>query len=254
MCRWFEKHLAFSRRELNGLATLAVCLTVVWVLPHLLDRWSSPEPDDLSTEIAEIEAFLATARPAGPDGGAPSPTESRPVRRAEFPGRSDTVTGSRPQRFPPDPAGSERFRRTTAYDRFAGLMIELNLADSLDLDQLPGIGPVLASRIVRYRDRLGGFHRTDQLLEVYGIDSARYEGLCPYVRIDSTRVHKIALNTAGYDELRRHPYIGARLANAIVQYRRQHGPYQSLSDLLQIVLIDERIFRNIVPYLTLFDD
>ncbi len=134
------------------------------------------------------------------------------------------------------------------------LSMELNSADSIQLQQLPGIGPVFASRIVRFRNGLGGFHRVTQLLDVYGMDTARFEQLKGHVYVDSNQVARIDLNLADYERLRNHPLISPKLANAMVQYRRQHGPYRSLTDLLRIVLMDEEIFRKIAPYLTISDD
>lgn len=132
--------------------------------------------------------------------------------------------------------------------------IELNSADSLVLQRLPGIGSVFASRIIRFRDRLGGFCHVDQLLDVYGMDSTRYRGFCAYVYVDSNRVRKIDINAAGYEHLRNHPFISPKLANAMVQYRKQHGPYRSLPDLRKIAIMDDAIFRKIVPYLTISHD
>lgn len=134
------------------------------------------------------------------------------------------------------------------------LFIELNATDSIELQLLPGIGSVYASRIVRFRDRLGGFHQVSQLMDVYGMDTARFDGLKEYIYVDSSRVKKIKINSVGYERLRDHPFISPKLAHAMVQYRKQHGPYQLLSDLLQIAIIDDGIFRKIVPYLTLSDD
>ncbi len=134
------------------------------------------------------------------------------------------------------------------------LIVELNATDSLELQRLPGIGSVYSSRIVRFRDRLGGFHHVSQLMDVYGMDTARFEGLKEYIYVDSSRVKKIKINLADYERLRSHPLIGSKLANAMVQYRKQHGPYESLSDLLQIAIMDDEIFRKIVPYLTISDD
>lgn len=134
------------------------------------------------------------------------------------------------------------------------LSIELNSTDSLELQQLPGIGPVYASRIVRFRDRLGGFHQVSQLMDIYGMDSVRFDGLKEYIYVDSSRVEKIEINRADYERLKDHPFISPKLANAMVQYRKQHGHYQSLPDLLQIAIMDEGIFRKIAPYLTISDD
>src|SRR3546814_26349 len=134
------------------------------------------------------------------------------------------------------------------------LHIDLNDADSIELQYLPGIGPVFASRIVRFRDLLGGFHHVSQLMDVYGFDSLRFAELRPHVYVDTALVKKIALNTAEYQRFRDHPLINHKLANAIVQYRKQHGPYSAIRDLLRIAIMDEQIFLKIAPYLTLADD
>ncbi|WP_257656812.1 helix-hairpin-helix domain-containing protein [Parapedobacter lycopersici] len=134
------------------------------------------------------------------------------------------------------------------------LRIELNATDSLALQALPGIGPVYASRIVRFRDLLGGFHDAAQLLQVYGMDSARYDGLREFISVDTTAVQRIPLNSADYDQLRRHPFIGSGLARLIVRYRKQHGPYRQLSDLFGIAVMDAEIFRRIAPYLKITHD
>lgn len=155
-----------------------------------------------------------------------------------------------------------RFAATKAQDRSAAMLpkeeqllhLDLNGADSLELQYLPGVGPVFASRIVRFRERLGGFHHISQLMDVYGFDSMRFDGLKPHVYVDSAKVKKIALNTADYQIFRNHPFLDHKLANAIVQYRKQHGPYGSISDLLNIAIMDEGNFRKIAPYLTLAND
>ena len=143
---------------------------------------------------------------------------------------------------------------TVSMKQSAALHIDLNDADSLELQYLPGIGPAFASRIVRFRDLLGGFHDVSQLMEVYGFDSVRFAGLEGQVYVDTTKVQRIALNTADYQRFRDHPFISHKLANAIVQYRKQHGQYRAISDLLRIAIMDEQIFRKIAPYLTLVDD
>ena len=53
-------------------------------------------------------------------------------------------------------------------------IVEINAADTFDLQEVKGIGSSYARRISNYRDRLGGFIKKEQLLEVFGIDSAKY--------------------------------------------------------------------------------
>ena len=130
------------------------------------------------------------------------------------------------------------------------LTMELNTADSLLLQQLPGIGPVYASRIVRYRERLGGFLAVTQLLDVYGMDSARYERLLPHLTLDTVWVRRIDVNKATFEQLRSHPFITPKQANAIVQYRKQHGRFRAADDLSRIVVLDEHSLQKMKPYLT----
>ena len=57
--------------------------------------------------------------------------------------------------------------------------ISLSSATVAQLDQLDGIGPTLAARIVAWRDEHGGFQSVDQLGDVPGIGEARLEALRP---------------------------------------------------------------------------
>ena len=62
-----------------------------------------------------------------------------------------------------------------------GAPLDLNRATVEDLDRLPGIGPVLARRIVEHRERHGAFHSVDELLGVPGIGARSLERLRPHV-------------------------------------------------------------------------
>lgn len=59
--------------------------------------------------------------------------------------------------------------------------INLNTATAEQLEAIPGIGPVLAHRIIEYRQTRGRFQSVDELLEVRGIGSKRLENMRPYV-------------------------------------------------------------------------
>jgi len=59
----------------------------------------------------------------------------------------------------------------------SGLPLDLNTATARDLEALPGIGPVLARRVIDYRQRAGGFRSIAQLLEVSGIGPKRFAAL-----------------------------------------------------------------------------
>ena len=155
-----------------------------------------------------------------------------------------------PDRYPknkqkrPDASGSARRTEVSTPK-----VIEINSADSAQLEGLKGIGPAFASRIYRYRDRLGGFYSKSQLREVYGIDSLKYAEIKDQIDIDPSSVKKININTAVFDDLKRHPYLSYKQMNAIIQYRKQHGSYTSINDLKKIVILNEEILRKIEPYI-----
>jgi DNA uptake protein ComE-like DNA-binding protein len=129
-------------------------------------------------------------------------------------------------------------------------IIEINSADSAKLTQIKGIGTGFASRIIKYRTQLGGFVKKDQLMEIYGIDTAKYHELAPHVSVNTAHIRKIHINTVTVDELRPFPYLNFKQMNAIIEFRKQHGDYHSMEDLRQIVILDAEILRKIAPYLT----
>lgn len=131
------------------------------------------------------------------------------------------------------------------------IQVDLNIADSALLTSLKGVGPVLARRIIQYRNRLGGFYAINQLKEVYGIDSANFEKLVTQMKLTTNQLDYLYINTASIEEMKKHPYLGYKIASAIVNYRNQHGPFNHIDELRNIVLIKAEIFSKIEPYLRL---
>lgn len=131
------------------------------------------------------------------------------------------------------------------------ISIELNNADSVILKSLRGIGPVLSKKIVRYRNRLGGFINKEQLLEINGIDSSLFESISPYLTLEPRLVFKINVNTAELKDFKGHPYISNNVALSMINYRNMHGEYKELSDIMLSALVTEEIFYKISPYLTI---
>ncbi|MDD4141678.1 MAG: helix-hairpin-helix domain-containing protein [Bacteroidales bacterium] len=109
--------------------------------------------------------------------------------------------------------------------------VEINSADSLDFLPLPGIGPVFAGRIVKYRSRLGGFLYKSQLLEVYGFTQETLDKISSKITVDKSLVKKLDVNSLEFKEILRHPYIDYEMTKVIVNKRRK-SPYSSLSDFM----------------------
>lgn len=129
-------------------------------------------------------------------------------------------------------------------------VIDINTADSTDFIALPGIGSKLAARIINFRDKLGGFASVQQVAETYGVPDSTFQKIKPRLQLKTASVKTIDINSADANQLKAHPYIKWNVANAIVNYRKQHGNYKTVDELKRIDIIDETLFNKISPYLT----
>lgn len=99
-------------------------------------------------------------------------------------------------------------------------LLDINIADSAALDDLPGIGGWYASRIIEYRKLLGGYSYKEQLMDIYRFDQERYDKICDLIEIRADKVAPFELWRLPADSLSRHPYISnMETAKAIVLYR-----------------------------------
>jgi DNA uptake protein ComE-like DNA-binding protein len=130
-------------------------------------------------------------------------------------------------------------------------MININTADSALFEKLPGIGPVLARRIIRYRAALGGYYSPAQIREVFGVTDSLILRISEQLEADTAYLKKINLNTSEERDLARHPYIGKYVAAGIVQYRKHIGKILNINELLINGLIPEDRFNKLKYYVSL---
>ena len=131
------------------------------------------------------------------------------------------------------------------------LSVELNSADTLTLQLLYGIGPTLARRIVRYRERLGGFHSTSQLTEVYGISQSLLERIEGQLTVDTAMVRTIGLDTVSLKQLLRHPYIEYYQARDIIALRNRGVRFRTVDDLRAVPSMADTTLERLLPYIDL---
>lgn len=129
--------------------------------------------------------------------------------------------------------------------------VDINVADTTALIALPGIGTKLAFRIINFRDKLGGFYSVSQVAETFGLPDSTFQRIKQYLKLDNAAVKKININTATVDELKAHPYIRWALANPIVAYRKEHGPFAKMEDLKKVMAVTDELYNKMVPYLSL---
>lgn len=130
-------------------------------------------------------------------------------------------------------------------------VVDVNAADTTAFIALPGIGSKLAARIVAFREKLGGFYKIEQVGETFGLADSVFQKIKHKLAVGSATVKKLNINTDPLDQLKLHPYLRYNLANAIVQYRQQHGNFRTLSDLKNIMAISPEIYTKVLPYLDL---
>lgn len=127
--------------------------------------------------------------------------------------------------------------------------IPVNSADSVQLLPLPGIGPVYAGRIIRYRELLGGYVQIDQLNEVYGLEEETIEMITDLIIIDQSMIRKIKLDSATFTQLLRHPYLQYEDVKSLVSFREFKSGIDSIQELRANHLLSDSTLEKIGPYL-----
>lgn len=127
--------------------------------------------------------------------------------------------------------------------------LDINEATALDLEQLPGIGPFWAKRLLEFREKLGGFSSLQQVSTTYGFPDSTYQRILPYLENPGPVYRKITINLLTKEELKEHVYINYKLADIIVKFREQHGPFNSIEDVRRIRLFNQQLEEKLAPYL-----
>jgi len=159
----------------------------------------------------------------------------------------DLVTGS-------DTLHNEKKASAAGYIKqnkpdFQKPFLEINTCDSASLEALPGIGPVLSARIVKFRKLLGGFASVEQLREVYGLSEEVFNLISPRLYVDTTFIRKIIINDADFKDLIRLPYFESYEVTAILKYRDLQGSIDNISELIDNNLIPSEKVEKVRPYL-----
>lgn len=130
--------------------------------------------------------------------------------------------------------------------------VELNTADSATLRSVRGIGEKTVMRILDYRDRLGGFHRKEQLAEVQGVTEENFERILPQISCDSFQIRKIDINFASPKELGAHPYVSPRTLRRLLKWRQQRetkGGWSTVEELVEEHILTRDEAARLRPYL-----
>jgi DNA uptake protein ComE-like DNA-binding protein len=125
--------------------------------------------------------------------------------------------------------------------------VNLNRADQESLKALPGIGPVLSERIIRYRELLGGYYSVDQLLEVYGLRDEHFIKVEKHLYVESEEVIRMDLDSIRFRDLLRHPYASYQLTKELFDCQSEGIFIDSIETHLEDSL--QLPFLKLKPYL-----
>jgi len=282
MKRSLRSYFELTKKEWNGMVVLAVLIAIILVAPYVWQYFRKPQVMDLTEFNKAVAQLKITKSNPGDDYADDDRKNPNPVlfnfnpnnlpadqwaklglsgkqisviknyeaKGGKFYTKTDlqkiySITPQDYQRLEPYITLPAQFTSNKTDE-----IVEINTADSAKLTQIKGIGAGFASRIVKYREQLGGFYQKEQLMEIYGIDTAKYHDIAPRVSVNPSRIKKIHINTVTIDDLRPFPYLNFKQMNAILQYRKQHGDYHSIVDLHQVAILDDEILRKIAPYLS----
>lgn len=273
-----KNYLSVTKKEWNGLVILIILIAVVLAAPYVyqlvypnntvnakgfaaaaawLQQLNPGNADSSTTRHASLFGFNPNHLPAaqwrklGLSERQIAMINNYQAKGGRFYYKTDlkkiyAITADDYQRLEPFINLPER---GSGYQSAPPVVVELNSADSAKLTQISGVGPRYATLIMRYRDRLGGFYRKEQLKEIFGLDSLTCLAIIPQVKVNAALISKININKVSLNTLQVFPYLSYKQKNALIEYRNQHGDYASLADFRNIPIIDEVILRKIEPYI-----
>ncbi|WP_179415321.1 ComEA family DNA-binding protein [Mucilaginibacter sp. E4BP6] len=215
----FKNYFAITKKQWNGLVVLVALILVVLAAPYVYQHYRK----DTIINLSGFDAAVAQ------------------LNKAQ---KADSIAATK------TPAYNNQSAKTYVSNKLKpGLTIELNAADSAKLTTVRGIGASFAIRIIRYRNRIGGFYKKEQLMEVYELDSTKYAEIKDQLTVDPSLVIKVNINTISFASLRQSPYLSYKQASAIIEYRTQHGSYNSIDDVGNVAIITPDVLHKIEPYI-----
>ena len=123
--------------------------------------------------------------------------------------------------------------------------VDVNTADTALLRRIPGVGAKISDAIVRYRERLGGFHSVEQLKEIKIVSPE----LLNWMEVSSSDIQKIPINKSSFQALNNHPYISYEQTKALLQYIRLYGKVKNEQALLETGIFTKEDVERLKPYL-----
>ncbi|HNP18014.1 MAG TPA: helix-hairpin-helix domain-containing protein [Fulvivirga sp.] len=236
---WIRSYFGFSKSEANGMIVLIPLAFSLLISPYIYQAWVF-KPIENQLDIDKLDSLVAVMKK---NIYIDSAQRREEFYKAHQFAKFNTKRFEKIERESPVIYSHRKFKRKLE-------MFDINVADTITLKEIPGIGPTISKRIIKYRESLGGFVSKNQFKDIFGLQDSVLLALDTLAVIEDDFIPKqIEVNTLNEHELSKHPYIGRSLARSIIAYEFQHGKMQGPSDLENIKLIDSLRMIKILPYL-----
>jgi len=232
LLRFLRRYFGFSRRESRGFLLVFPMLVLLYLVPGIFELASENKRSLAYKHYLQAAETALKLDPQVPQNEIRQDSVKQEKKSASKQGNEKTVP--RLQRSSTPLLNTVFFHET----------------DSVLLQMVAGIGPVLSGRIIKFRELIGGFHQPEQILEVYGLSAEVAERVYTTFPFKAEITKKVRINEVDAKQLSEHPYISAAEAKVIIAYRNQHGPFQNTADLLKIKIFNENWVKRIEPYVT----
>lgn len=238
----YKEWFFFPRGDRRAILLLSVLLTIMMSVLWWKSNYAGQS--ELFVSIEDSLAFTSLEKGIGrfEEGGSyVSRPDSILSVNHDIKEVSAKIRKSREESFSSKPrvknkAWVEKFQTDT--------VIDLNVADTLLLKRVPGIGSWRARRIVEFRGHLGGYSRVGQLLEIDGMP----DSVLHWFAIHTPPRKVLNLNNATADEMAAHPYLTYKQARVVLRHKRLHGSLQSLNQLSLYEEFSKEQLERLEPY------
>ncbi len=253
----WKDFLYFQRGSKTAVILLLILIVLTLILNILLSNRKSSDMilmqnDSLVREFDEFRRSLTVRDPSSDVPGGPNRFVDREsgsdLRSSDKSGARYEDNSRKSGRYTSRGDRSSYATYPSVEKLSAGQTILLNETDTAEWKKIPGIGSTFASRIVGYRNLLGGFVSTEQLLEVYGMDQELFSRIVVYIE-PGGNIRRLHVNQSDFRELLRHPYLNYKQVQAIMSIRRRKG---DISSIRELSILDEFTPEDILrlePYL-----
>lgn len=272
-------------KPLLGLAMMGTAV-VVLAVQSFAEQDTIPAITWVTTASGESAEFEPQTEPLETEADSEN-ANRQPVFDWDKPTKAETTTKSADSTTAPvrqtEPAQPDAAELTFPEEAEPEISypLDLNAATAEELETLPGVGAILAERIVSYREAVGGFQTLEELQQVNGIGSGIYSQIAPYLFIigelqtispeselpeatdaaapelepetapesASASIPRLDINIATAEDFQKLPNVTQEQAEAIVRLRTQIQYFQNIYELLYADGMTDRLFLSIRDYL-----